>query len=131
MITVPGRTFPVEVEYLPQPGEELGKPIASTPVSSKPADAAPAPTSVTDVKPSDGLDEGKRRALMRLAVEDGLHPEAYLSNASAKSAHAVASSSAETEAAAFTHTMQRPLKKGGPIDPLPYLKLLQKIDEVL
>lgn len=123
VITVPGRTFPVEIEYIPLPSEDLT--VFTTPV-------VPPHVPMTNDAPAVAtLDEGKRRALMRLAVEEGLHPDAYINDASKASTVATAAATPTSDAATRAEVMAKPLKKSAALDPLPFLKILQRIDEVL
>lgn len=97
---------------------------APTPDAVK-AEAAPA----SAVGPE--MDEGKKRALRRLAIEEGLHPDTYIVNQAGASTDAAASRTAATDAKDRSGQMARPVKRSGPIDSSPFLKILQRIDEVL
>lgn len=132
-ITVPGRSFPVDVIYEPIPALEdaLAAAWARAGVGAE-ADVAAAQSAQRDVAASSAhqaLPAAKARALKRRAVEDGLPSDHYLKAAMAgKNVDDMSPQLATPVASLRRFQMTQPIRSRAKIDPSPYLRILQRVD---
>ena len=118
----PGRSYAscrraVQCRYTLSCDETLECCVVDTPGSLGPA-------------PPPAMDEGRLRALRRLAVEEGRPLEEYLSRPQLASAATAASSTQGSDNADRTRRMMRPLKRSAVLDTKPYLDILRRIEAV-
>ncbi len=149
VVNVPGRSYPVEVEYIELPFEDVdfapdsssalvsrggigtaGAGGASGASASASASASAAPAASSAAAAMAAMDPGKLRALQRLAVEEGRTVEDYIARPELSSTAAIAKESQRTDTAALAVKMLRPVKRQGPIDAKPYIDILKRIDAV-
>ena len=162
IITVPGRLFPVSVEYIEQRFEDIDylpeAPVAAPSSASTSSVVAGTSGSMRCLSPMRGMhdgthpcspllcclcaaatcatpavaavDEGKLRALRRLAMEEGRSVDDYLTRPELASTATAARSTQGTDAVDRTKRMMRPLKRSAIIDSKPYLDVLRRIETV-
>ncbi len=152
VVVVPGRSYPVSVEYIEQRFEDIDY-LESAPAvaaasagssttgaaGSSTTGAAGAPTGVivtagagptaTSGVPA-GMDEARLRALKRLAVEEGRPLSDFLTRPELAGVDATAAATRASDLADKGRRMMRPLKRAAPVDCKPFLDILRRIEAV-
>lgn len=151
VLSVPGRSYPVEVEYIPtRDDDELE--LARERTGAATPGAAPAAAAAAAVA---GMDEARVRALRRLAVEEGLQRDHYVNQEARRIAGGGAAAAGGgdggggggggagppvgVEGAADERTAVEqlagaagaPIRRRSRIDSKPYVSIISRIDETV